>query len=69
MLDHYRRSVCGGVAEGDPEGTVWPDRRCGERDAERGPVVGERLDFVREREDDIGRSGRAWDFAVHRVDE
>lgn len=68
-MDDYRRSVCGGVADGDPEGPVWPDGGGGERDAERGAVVGERLEVVGEREDDIGRSGRAWDLAVHRVDE
>lgn len=68
-MDHYRGSVSGGVADSDPERAVWPDRSGGERDAERGPVVGERLEVVGEREDDIRGSGRAWDLAVHRVDQ
>lgn len=46
MLAHYRRAICSGVADGDPERPVWPDGGGGKRDAERGPVISERFEVV-----------------------
>lgn len=46
VLEDYRGSVSGGVADGEPEGPVRPESGGGERDAEGGPVIGERLEVV-----------------------